>query len=559
MFNKSNIILHIDNLTISNIEKKNTLLHSVSFKIYESEFISMVGESGSGKSIICLTILSLLRSSNLKIDSGQIWYYKNNEKIPLLNLNEKEIRKIRLNEISIIFQSPLNSLNPKIKCGEQILEGVKYNLGLNNKFSKIKTHSLLKSVDFSDTERIYNSYPHQLSGGQLQRIIIAIALSCNPRILIADEPTTSLDNITQSEIICLFKKIQKKYKLTCLFVSHDLSIVEKISKRIIVIFKGKILEKNTTKNLFQNPLNIYTKALLLIKESYKFNLIKYLTKENVLEKKFNFSLFRKENVLEKTILIKNRNRIYENKPIIKLTNVSKKYLIKRFFRSDIVHTALLNINLKIFKGECFGIIGKSGSGKSTIVKCILNLEKITSGKITKSKLNSRRDIQIIFQNTKSSLNPSQRIDIMIMEIIKYYKLESNNIKMKKYLNNLLSDVGLEKEILERYPHQLSGGEIQRVAIAKAIAVKPKVIIFDESISGLDLSLQGQILNLLNFLKNKYNLTFIFISHNLNIVKSFCDRISVISEGELVKVGFAEDILKSNVDDIKKLFVKNLNR
>ncbi|MAJ97836.1 MAG: hypothetical protein CMD07_00970 [Flavobacteriales bacterium] len=336
-------------------------------------------------------------------------------------------------------------------------------------------------------------------------------------------------------------------------------MVEKISKRIIVIFKGKILEKNTTKNLFQNPLNIYTKALLLIKESYKFNLIKYLTKENVLEKKFNFSLFRKENVLEKTILIKNRNRIYENKPIIKLTNVSKKYLIKRFFRSDIVHTALLNINLKIFKGECFGIIGKSGSGKSTIVKCILNLEKITSGKITKSKLNSRRDIQIIFQNTKSSLNPSQRIDIMIMEIIKYYKLESNNIKMKKYLNNLLSDVGLEKEILERYPHQLSGGEIQRVAIAKAIAVKPKVIIFDESISGLDLSLQGQILNLLNFLKNKYNLTFIFISHNLNIVKSFCDRISVISEGELVKVGFAEDILKSNVDDIKKLFVKNLNR
>ncbi len=558
MFNKNNIILHIDNLTISNIEKKNTLLHSISFKIYESEFISMVGESGSGKSLICLTILSLLRSSNLKIDSGQIWYYKNNEKIPLLNLDEKEMRKIRLNEISIIFQNPLNSLNPKIKCGEQILEGVKHNLGLNNKFSKIKTYSLLKSVDFSDIERIYNSYPHQLSGGQLQRIIIAIALSCNPRILIADEPTTSLDNITQSEIINLLKKIQKKFKLTCLFISHDLSIVEKISKRIIVIFKGKILEKSITKNLFQNPLNIYTKALILIKESYKFNLIKYLTKENVLEKNFNFSFFRKENVLEKTILIKNRNLIYENKPIIKLTNVSKKYFIKRLFRSDIIHSALSNINLKIFKGECIGIIGKSGSGKSTMVKCILNLEKITSGKITKSKLNSRRDIQMIFQNTKSSLNPSQKIDIMIMEIIKYYKLESNNIKMRKYLNNLLSDVGLEKEILERYPHQLSGGEIQRVAIAKAISVKPKVIIFDESISGLDLSLQGQILNLLNFLKKKYNLTFIFISHNLNIVKSFCDRICVINEGELIKVGFAEDILKSNVVDTKKLFVKNLN-
>ncbi len=558
MFNKNNIILHIDNLTISNIEKKNTLLHSISFKIYESEFISMVGESGSGKSLICLTILSLLRSSNLKIDSGQIWYYKNNEKIPLLNLDEKEMRKIRLNEISIIFQNPLNSLNPKIKCGEQILEGVKHNLGLNNKFSKIKTYSLLKSVDFSDIERIYNSYPHQLSGGQLQRIIIAIALSCNPRILIADEPTTSLDNITQSEIINLLKKIQKKFKLTCLFISHDLSIVEKISKRIIVIFKGKILEKSITKNLFQNPLNIYTKALILIKESYKFNLIKYLTKENVLEKNFNFSFFRKENILEKTILIKNRNLIYENKPIIKLTNVSKKYFIKRLFRSDIIHSALSNINLKIFRGECIGIIGKSGSGKSTMVKCILNLEKITSGKITKSKLNSRRDIQMIFQNTKSSLNPSQKIDIMIMEIIKYYKLESNNIKMRKYLNNLLSDVGLEKEILERYPHQLSGGEIQRVAIAKAISVKPKVIIFDESISGLDLSLQGQILNLLNFLKKKYNLTFIFISHNLNIVKSFCDRICVINEGELIKVGFAEDILKSNVVDTKKLFVKNLN-
>ena len=558
MFSKNNIILHIDNLTISNIEKKNTLLHSISFKIYESEFISMVGESGSGKSLICLTILSLLRSSNLKIDSGQIWYYKNNEKIPLLNLDEKEMRKIRLNEISIIFQNPLNSLNPKIKCGEQILEGVKHNLGLNNKFSKIKTYSLLKSVDFSDIERIYNSYPHQLSGGQLQRIIIAIALSCNPRILIADEPTTSLDNITQSEIINLLKKIQKKFKLTCLFISHDLSIVEKISKRIIVIFKGKILEKGITKNLFQNPLNIYTKALILIKESYKFNLIKYLTKENVLEKNFNFSFFRKENVLEKTILIKNRSLIYENNPIIKLTNVSKKYFIKRLFRSDIIHSALSNINLKIFKGECIGIIGKSGSGKSTMVKCILNLEKITSGKITKSKLNSRRDIQMIFQNTKSSLNPSQKIDIMIMEIIKYYKLESNNIKMRKYLNNLLSDVGLEKEILERYPNQLSGGEIQRVAIAKAISVKPKVIIFDESISGLDLSLQGQILNLLNFLKKKYNLTFIFISHNLNIVKSFCDRICVINEGELIKVGFAEDILKSNVVDTKKLFVKNLN-
>ena len=558
MFSKNNIILHIDNLTISNIEKKNTLLHSISFKIYESEFISMVGESGSGKSLICLTILSLLRSSNLKIDSGQIWYYKNNEKIPLLNLDEKEMRKIRLNEISIIFQNPLNSLNPKIKCGEQILEGVKHNLGLNNKFSKIKTYSLLKSVDFSDIDRIYNSYPHQLSGGQLQRIIIAIALSCNPRILIADEPTTSLDNITQSEIINLLKKIQKKFKLTCLFISHDLSIVEKISKRIIVIFKGKILEKSITKNLFQNPLNIYTKALILIKESYKFNLIKYLTKENVLEKNFNFSFFRKENVLEKTILIKNRSFIYENNPIIKLTNVSKKYFIKRLFRSDIIHSALSNINLKIFKGECIGIIGKSGSGKSTMVKCILNLEKITSGKITKSKLNSRRDIQMIFQNTKSSLNPSQKIDIMIMEIIKYYKLESNNIKMRKYLNNLLSDVGLEKEILERYPNQLSGGEIQRVAIAKAISVKPKVIIFDESISGLDLSLQGQILNLLNFLKKKYNLTFIFISHNLNIVKSFCDRICVLNEGELIKVGFAEDILKSNVVDTKKLFVKNLN-
>lgn len=550
------ILLNVKNLCVRTLEnsKHQNLIDGVSFDIKKNEIVGLIGESGSGKSLTSLSILGLLEKNKFNI-SGEIIFNGNN----LLDLDNNAMMEIRGSEISMIFQEPMSALNPTMKIGKQIFEVFKAHKNLSFKNTTERIKKLIKKVRLDNVENLLDKYPHQISGGQKQRVMIVMALSCNPQLLIADEPTTALDVTIQKEIIEILKNLQKSEKLSILFISHDLRLVSNISDKILIMKNGKIIEQGSNKNIINYPKENYTKALLSLIIHDKKRLKKLPTVESF-DKNF------KEEVETKKERNKRIKNIYSGKPILEIKNVSKFYnTSKNLFRNNKSFNALSQISLKLFKGETLGLIGESGSGKTTLSNAILKIHEFEKGEILfkgkdiskikeRELLEFRKNVQIIFQDPYASLNPLQNIFQIISEPIKFHRICLKNEVYEK-CKELISDVGLNENFLSRYPHELSGGQRQRVCIARAISVNPEVLICDESVSALDVSIQATVLNLLNLLKKKYNFTYIFISHDLSVVKYMSDKIIVLYNGKIVDYQDADLLFEKPKDNYTKKLIK----
>lgn len=540
----SHPLLHIHQLSIG-FQTDNGFrdtLQQIEFQLYKNEILGIVGESGSGKSLTSLAVLGLLPSS-AKITEGEI-LYKGED---LSTLSTKQLRKIRGKEISMIFQEPMSSLNPSMKCGPQVTEILLEHTTLSKKEAKAETLRLFEKVNLPRPESIYDIYPHQISGGQKQRVMIAMAIACKPKILIADEPTTALDVTVQKEILLLLKSLQQETEMSIIFISHDLALVSEISDRVVVMYQGKIVEQNSAKELFLQPKETYTKALLASKPSTTERLKKLPTVKNFLENTIS-------NVVEtKSEREKRHQEIYAQSPLLEVVNVEKEFVSNPgLFQPKASVKAVNDVSFKIYEGETLGLVGESGCGKSTLGNVILQLDKATAGKvlyrgnditkISKTELRKlRKEIQLIFQDPFSSLNPRIPVGKAIMEPMEVHHLYKNNKERKRKTLELLHRVGLDESHFNRYPHEFSGGQRQRIGIARTIAVEPKLIVCDESVSALDISVQAQVLNLLNELKDKFGFTYIFISHDLAVVKYMADQLLVMNQGKIVEQGDADQI------------------
>ena len=550
-------LLSVQNLTVSFGKKTNQIevLHNISFEVLENEILGIVGESGSGKSVTSLSIMGLLNKKTANCE-GKILF----EGKDLLKIKDSEFRKIRGKEIAMIFQEPMSALNPSIKCGKQVSEVIKLHLNLSSSEAKKETLSLFKKVKLPRPNEIYNSYPHQISGGQMQRVMIAMAIACKPKLLIADEPTTALDVTVQKEIISLLKSIQQETKMSMLFISHDLNLVSEIADRVMVMYKGDIVENSTTLEIFKNPSAEYTKALLEARPALDVRLAILPTIASIADKSF----IPKE--IKQTERAKRHKQIYTQAPILEITNLQKYYYSNMgLFSKKRTVKAVDNVTFSVFEGETLGLVGESGCGKSTLGKTILQLEKCTSGSIkfrgkeltSLSKVeirNLRKEIQIIFQDPYSSLNPRLLIGQALMEPMEVHNLVKTKKAREERAITLLERVGLDKSFFYRYPHELSGGQRQRVGIARTIAVEPKLVICDESVSALDISVQAQVLNVLNELKNDFGFTYIFISHDLAVVKYMSDQLLVMNKGKIEELGDADEIYANPQSEYTKKLV-----
>ena len=554
--NKKDKLFRIKNLRISIDNSK--IIDNINFSILKNEILAIVGESGSGKTITALSLLGLL--SKKFNCSGSIFF----NELSLLELKEKEWLNVRGKQIGIVFQEPQSSLNPSMRCGRQIKEVL--DIHTNNKISQKESKKIilkqLHKVKLKDPNRIFNSYPHEISGGQKQRVMIAMALICNPKILIADEPTTALDVIVQKEIIDLIKELQKLTSMSVLFISHDLSLVSELANKIIVLKNGKIIEKGDTSKVLNNPKNKYTKNLINSKPPINYRLEKLPTVGNGNLRKYEKIIIPHEKRIE------NQKIIYSKIPILKVEGIFKKYIEKRSILTKTKYfDALKNINFKLYPGETLGILGKSGSGKSTLGKTLNFLDPPTSGKIIYDNMvvnalkkddlkNLRKNIQLVFQDPYSALHPKKTIGNILVESISNYQnnsLKENILIAKK----LLYQVGLSYDFYDRFSFQLSGGQRQRVVIARALSVKPKILIFDESVAALDISIQAKILNLLKDLKTKLELSYIFISHDISVVKYISDKIIVMDKGQIKEYSEADDLYKNPKNSITKKLISSI--
>ena len=530
------ILLSIKDLTVKIGDQ--IILSNVSFEIKKNEVLGLVGESGSGKSFTALSVLNLINIKNLKSE-GEIIFNGNN----LNTLSNKDYQKIRGKEISIIFQEPMSSLNPSMKCGDQISEILTTHEKINTKIAKKKSLELIKKVQLKNPELVFEKYPHQLSGGQQQRIMIAIAIACKPKLLIADEPTTSLDSLVKNDIIALIKSLQNEYEMSVLFISHDLKLVSKFVDNLIILKKGLVVEYGNTYEIFNSPKERYTQHLINSsppKNNRPNRLITYKTSKN--------------KIISKVERESAHLKIYSKKPVLKINRLAVSYENQKI---------LNDISFDLYKGETLGIVGESGSGKSTIAKSILGLIKIDDGEVffknknIKQIPNSvfRKKIQLIFQDPYSSLNSEMSIGNSIIEPMISHQVFNSKNEMKFRALELLNQVGLSESDYNKFPNQFSGGQRQRIVIARALALNPEIIICDESVSALDVSIQAQILNLLSDLKEKYHFTFIFISHDISVIKYFTDRLIILKKGEIIELNETDFLFQYPENDYTKSLLK----
>jgi peptide/nickel transport system ATP-binding protein len=552
------VLLSVENLAISFLSdgSENTIIKDSTFQLYKNEILGIVGESGSGKSVSTLAILGLLPKRISKITNGHIYF----EEKDLTQLSSKEFQHIRGNEIAMIFQEPMSSLNPSMTCGKQVQEILLQHTQLSKAQTKTETLSLFEKVKLPTPERIYNAYPHEISGGQKQRVMIAMAIACKPKILIADEPTTALDVTVQKDIIQLLKQLQAEEQMSIIFISHDLALVSEIANRVLVMYKGDIVEQGDVADIFKNPKHTYTKALLSSKPSLDERLKRLPTIKDYMEQQ------PKAEVISESERKEKHSILYTQKPLLEVKNVEKTYFSKSgWFGKTQIFKAVDDVSFKLYEGETLGLVGESGCGKSTLASAILQLEKATAGEILYkgidiTKLSTsdvralRKDIQIIFQDPYASLNPRITIGNAIMEPMKVHGIGANDTERKDIVLDILQKVGLSTEFFNRYPHEFSGGQRQRIGIARAIALQPKLIICDESVSALDISVQAQVLNLLNDLKENFNFTYIFISHDLAVVKYMSDQLIVMNKGKIEEMADADSIYQHPKQDYTKKLI-----
>ncbi len=553
------LLLEVNNLTVDfKTENENVrAVDDISFSLKKGEVLGIVGESGSGKSVTALSIMQLIQTPPGKIISGDINYYDpSGNKIDLSLLSQKNIQSFRGKKIAMIFQEPMTSLNPVYTCGNQIVEAIRQHQNISKKKAKEKTIELFNEVLLPRPNDIFSSYPYQLSGGQKQRVMIAMALSNNPKILIADEPTTALDVTVQKTILELMKNLQKKYGMSIIFITHDLGVIAEIANTVLVMYKGKIVERGKLEGIFKNPQHPYTKGLLACRPPLNIRLKKLPVIDDFLEKESKVTIkgFTKDLIISEKERKSVQKKIFEKEPILRLKNIKTFFPVKKgvFGKTKNYIKAVNDVSLNVYPGETLGLVGESGCGKTTLGRSILKLVDTNGGEIlyngknietiSKNELRKlRKDLQIIFQDPYSSLNPRIIVGSAIMEPMKVHKLNKNDKTRKLKVYELLEKVNLDKSYFYRYPHELSGGQRQRICIARALALNPKFIICDESVSALDVSIQAQVLNLLNNLKREYGFTYIFISHDLSVVKFMSDRMAVMKDGKIEEIGDADEI------------------
>ncbi|HEY0670413.1 MAG TPA: ABC transporter ATP-binding protein [Sphingobacteriaceae bacterium] len=533
-------------------------VNNVSFTLETGKVIGIVGESGSGKSVTSLAVMRLHDEQSARI-SGSVLL----NEIELLNLPEDQMQSIRGNRISMIFQEPMTSLNPVFTCGFQVAEAIQQHQSVNRRIARKKTIELFKEVQLPRPENIFDSYPHQLSGGQKQRVMIAMALSCNPEILIADEPTTALDVTVQKTILDLLLRLKDERNMSLIFISHDLGVIGEIADEVVVMYQGKIVEKASIQDIFSNPQHPYTRGLLACRPSPTRKLRKLPVVSDFLEKSpegetitknANVSAFLDQLALTEQEIVNRKRNLYSQSPILRVVGLQTWYPIKRslFYRSKEFVKAVDDVSLEVFPGETLGLVGESGCGKTTLGRSILRLVEPTGGKIffkdtDLNKLSAgemrryRKNMQIIFQDPYSALNPRLTVGQSIMEPMQVHQVYANNKLRKDHVMQLLERVNLNPDHFNRYPHEFSGGQRQRISIARALALQPELIICDESVSALDVSVQAQVLNLLKELQTEFNLTYIFISHDLAVVKHISDRMIVMNQGKIEEQGDPDDI------------------
>ena len=551
-------------------------VNDVSFTLNKGETIGIVGESGSGKSVTSLSAMRLIPNPPGIISGGEIIFHqKDGTTTDLLKISEEQMRKFRGNEIAMIFQEPMTSLNPVFTCGNQVMEAIILHQKLNNKAAKSLTLELFEKVQLPDPERIYSAYPHQISGGQKQRVMIAMAMSCQPSVLIADEPTTALDVTVQKTILQLMQKLQTEQEMGILFITHDLGVIAELADKVVVMYKGEIVEQGSVWDIFNNPQHPYTKGLLACRppldKRYTFlptvsDFMQTDDKGNIVDNGVSVADFTKKLVISEKTRIASQKALFAKEPVLTIKNLKTYFPIKGGFFGGITGQvkAVDNVSFDVYPGETLGLVGESGCGKTTIGRTIIRLEEPTSGEMLYkgkdiAKMNAkelrafRKEVQIIFQDPYSSLNPRMTIGNAIMEPMQVHGILANDDERKKRVEELLSRVNLDPSHFYRYPHEFSGGQRQRIGIARALAVNPKFIICDESVSALDVSVQAQVLNLLNELKQEFGLTYIFISHDLSVVKYMSDRMVVMQEGKIEEMGDADQICNNpGTDYTKKL-------
>lgn len=519
-------MLEVKDLKISFLRNKqwHEVVKGISFNVQRGETLAIVGESGSGKSVTSLAIMGLLDKKKSKIEGN-------------IDFEGKRI--------SMIFQEPMTALNPVMKCGKQMME---------TGISKEKCLSLFEEVLLPDVQKAFNSYPHQLSGGQRQRVMIAMALALEPDILIADEPTTALDVTVQKAVLDLMKQLQKKYNIGIIFITHDLGVVHQIADKVAVIYKGEIVEEASNEEIFSNPQNPYTKGLLASRPPLDKRPKRLSTVSDFLNQRAD-----NQEIETKTERENKHQSIYSHTPLLQAKNLHIQY--GKFI-------AIPSLSFDLYKGETLGLVGESGCGKSTLGYSLMNLIENAKGEIyfenrlisnlkKKDLKQLRKEIQIIFQDPYSSLNPRLTIGRAIEEVLIVHKIEKDKNKRKEMVMEMLEKVGLEREHYERYPHEFSGGQRQRIGIARALILKPKLIICDESVSALDVSVQATVLNLLNDLKKEFQLTYIFISHDLAVVKYMSDRMMVMRKGEIEQIGEADEIYTNPQTQYAKTLISSI--
>ncbi len=546
------------NISFGKNKQKTAVVHDIDFSLYENEILAIVGESGSGKSVTSKAIMGLLSDKNTHI-KGLI----NFEETSLLSLSSKEFAKLRGNDIAMIFQEPMSALNPSLTCGFQVAEMLLHHKKVSASEVKKEVLQLFEKVKLPRPQEMYTSYPHQISGGQIQRVVIAMAIACKPKILIADEPTTALDVTVQKEILQLLKDLQRQTGMSMLFISHDLALVCELADRVLVMYKGDIVEKGTVKEIFEAPKKPYTKALLGSRPTLD---VRYKILPTIASIKDNSFIPQSITSQQRA---KKHQKIYTKTPLLRVENVAKSYFSKvGVFGQKQEIKAVNGISFDVFEGETLGLVGESGCGKSTLGKVILQLEKATKGSIfykgkeitslkSKDLRSLRKDIQLIFQDPYSSLHPRKIIGQAIIEPMEVHGIGSSKKQRKEKAMELLSRVGLEASYFHRYPHQLSGGQRQRVGIARTIAMEPKLVICDESVSALDISVQAQVLNLLNELKEDFGFTYIFISHDLAVVKYMADQLLVMNKGAIEEIGDADEIYANPIKQYTKKLIDSI--
>lgn len=573
-------LLKVNNLHVSfcRDDKWQEAVHGIDFEVFEGKTLGIVGESGSGKSVSNLAVMQLLDRRKSMIESDSIML----EDEDISHLNDDAMSEIRGKKIAMIFQEPMTSLNPVYKCGFQVmeacrtlefensrtLENSKILKFKNSKVLKEKVLDLFEKVKLPNPEIIFDKYPHELSGGQKQRVMIAMALVSNPKVLIADEPTTALDVTVQKEILKLLKELQRENGMGMIFITHDLGVVSEIADDVIVMNKGVIVEKGTTRDILNKPQHPYTKGLIACRPPLDYRLERLPVVKEFLEGKWRDNdQVKNELLITDDVRQQQHKLLYSQEPILKVQNLRTWYPLRKgvFGRTYAHIKSVDDVSFDVYPGETLGLVGESGCGKTTLGRSILRLVEPTSGNVIFegrdiTKLNNkelreyRKQAQIIFQDPYSSLNPRICIGDSIAEPMMVHGIEKDAKKRRERVCRLLEEVGLEASHYQRYPHEFSGGQRQRICIARALAVNPKLIICDESVSALDVSVQAQVLNLINRLKKEFHFTYIFISHDLSVVRFMSDRVVVMYNGKIQEMNEADALFNNPQNDYTKKLI-----